>query len=261
MEKKELEKRIKKILKKYERSIFLNKKTKKSDRSTIDESITRLENRETEARKAYLDDQKSFNKKMVAFSKEDFYLFEYLVYWKNINVKQLNEWKSIDENPLFGELLPEMIVRLEDIIEVGEEMIERCRTGKIPNVKLNKHAVNEVIGRISVDLYRVDDSIKRMKDQRTKQEENDLTKKERNNQKFAGEEISKAGNDMFLVDLKKKLETLKNRSVGKNDRVTKISDSEIDKKTMTNIKPTIHKSKNTLKKEANQMKQAFINYR
>jgi hypothetical protein len=151
MSTKKLDKEIKKKLKTFEEKYFVYPQYV----STIDQSLARLEERAKLAEKYSTDKPNEFISKMLAYSNNNFYLIEYLYYWQNINVSKLNDMKLHPEGDL-----KKMITGLEEIIKIQDEMIKQCKSGKIPNIKLNNFAEKEVIGRLPCELYKVDDSIK-----------------------------------------------------------------------------------------------------
>lgn len=122
-----------------------------------------------------------------------------------------------------------MIKELEQLVEVGKEMLERCIKNEITNVKLNKTAVKEVIERISAETYKVCDSIKKMRDMSNQQAEKYTTVKERNTQSFDGKKIPKMVNKEFSVELREKLESIRNGSIGNKIQENKIADQQSTK--------------------------------
>ena len=151
MSTKKLDKEIKKKLKIYKKKYFAYPKYN----STIAKSFERLEARMKLAEKLSTNKPNEFRRKMLAYSNNNFYLIEYLYYWQNINVSKLNDMKRHSEVSL-----KEMITGLEENIKIRDEMIKQCVSGKIPNINLNQLAEKEVIGRLTCELYKVDDSIK-----------------------------------------------------------------------------------------------------
>lgn len=151
MSTKKLDKEIKKKLKIFKKKYFVYPQYD----STIEQSLARLEARAKFAETLRSHKLSDFGARMLAYSNNNFYLIEYLYYWQNINVSKLNDMKRHPEV-----YLKEMITGLEENIKIRDEMIKQCVSGKIPNIKLNKHAEKEVIGRLTCELYKVDDSIK-----------------------------------------------------------------------------------------------------
>lgn len=95
-----------------------------------------------------------FKREMVNKLKDKFYLSDYLHYWLNIETEKSKNLKRTSTNSPW-------IEGLEENIRLRYTLLYNCLDGSLPNIKLNEHAVEEIISRIAPHHYKINEEIER----------------------------------------------------------------------------------------------------